>query len=92
MEELELYFDSLKPWIDLKVKEFHHLGYPQITTEDIWRYLKTFRWKKEIPVHYYQQINDILNLMPNHYLDFASLEAQVYQVRSLDEMNLNDLF
>ena len=92
MEEVELHFNSLQPWINLKIIEFHRLGYTEIKIDDLWRYLKNFRWKKKMPVHYYQQIKEILSLKPNHYLDFASLEAQVYKVPSLDEMDLEDLF
>ena len=29
---------------------------------------------------------------PNDYFTYASLKAQVYNVSSLDEMDLNDLF
>lgn len=92
MDEVDPLYKKMEPWLDLKLKEFHKLGYNQIYLEDLWRYVKTFCWKNEIPAHYYQQISYIMALTPNDYLDFASLEAQVYLITDLDEMNLDDLF
>lgn len=86
-----LSYERIEPWLSLKVKEFAKLGYPYISEEDLWNLLTRFRWKRTVPEHYYQQIKQIVTLTPNDYLDFASLEAQVYQVQSLDEMNLDGL-
>lgn len=84
-------YERYTPWLSLKIKEFHRLGYSQINEEDLWRYLTRFSWKRKTPEHYYQQISQICKLSPNDYLDFASLEAQIYKVDSLDLMEIDDL-
>ncbi|MFL2099183.1 post-transcriptional regulator [Desemzia sp. FAM 23991] len=91
MVALELSFSQYEPWINLKAKEFNRLGYSEINAEDIWNYLVKFCWKRKQPVHYYARVKQIMSIEPNHYLDFASLEAQV-KVSSLDEMDLNAFF
>ncbi|WP_407392104.1 post-transcriptional regulator [Carnobacterium jeotgali] len=86
------YSSKYEPWVNLKIREFNQLGYHQINEEDLWKFVVQFCWKRAVPEHYYQQINDIMKITPNHYLDYAALEAQVYKVTSLDDMNLEDLF
>ncbi|MGX7419652.1 post-transcriptional regulator [Carnobacterium gallinarum] len=84
-------YERIEPWLALKVKEFAKLGYPYISEDDLWNFLISFRWKRATPDHYYQQIKQIVTLTPNDYLDFASLQAQIYQVESLEEMDLDGL-
>lgn len=91
MVALNLKFSQYEPWINLKVKDFHRLGYTEITAEDIWNYLVKFCWKRIQPEHYHACVKQIMSIEPNHYLDFASLEAQV-KVSSLDEMDMNAFF
>lgn len=86
------YYTKYKPWLSLKTQEFNQLGYHQISEEDLWNYVVNFCWKKKTPSHYYQQINDIMKITPNNYLDYAAVEAQVYKITSLDEMDFEDLF
>lgn len=90
-EESSYLFKKIEPWLNLKINEFSLLGYGQIGQEDLWRYLISFSWKKNVPSHYYQQIQYIMQLTPNDYLDFASVEALVSPIDSLEEMNLDDL-
>lgn len=91
MVALDLSFSQYEPWINLKAKDFNRLGYTEITAEDIWNYLVKFSWKRNRPEHYHACVKQIMSIEPNHYLDFASLEAQV-KVSSLDEMDLNAFF
>ncbi|MEG0496729.1 MAG: post-transcriptional regulator [Carnobacterium sp.] len=84
-------FKKIEPWLNLKATEFHLLGYNQISQEDLWRYLILFSWKRTIPTHYYQQIQHIMRLTPNDYLDFASVEVLVSPISSLEDMDINDL-
>ncbi|MGB3160771.1 post-transcriptional regulator [Carnobacterium sp.] len=85
-------FKKLEPWLNLKTTEFHLLGYKQISKDDLWRYLTLFSWKRTIPSHYYEQIEHIMQLTPNDYLDFASVEVLVTPSCSLEDMDINDLF
>lgn len=73
-------YAKYEPWLKLKMQEFNQMGYHQINEEDLWKYVTNFCWKRIKPAHYYQQINDIMRITPNQYLDFAALEAQVYKV------------
>lgn len=91
MANIKAEFSQYEPWIRLKIKDFNRLGYNQITSEDLWRYLKQFCWKHEEPAHYHAGVKQVMEINPNNYLDFASLEAQV-KVPSLDEMDMNDFF
>lgn len=79
-------------WIRLKQKDFFRLGYDRVTKHDLWRYCTKYLWKHHRPDHYYHEVHDILSIEPNDYFTFASLEAQVYNVPSLEEMQLDDLF
>lgn len=90
-EESSYLFKKIEPWLNLKINEFSLLGYKQIGQEDLWRYLISFSWKKNVPSHYYQQIQYIMQLTPNDYLDFASVEALVSPIDSLEEMDIDDL-
>lgn len=85
-------FEKMEPWVNLKIQEFHTMGYQQITQEDLWHYLVYFSWKKTIPERYYQQIQHVMTLTPNDYLDFASVEALISPAVSLDEMDIKSLF
>ncbi|SIO04201.1 Post-transcriptional regulator [Carnobacterium alterfunditum] len=86
------YYTKYEPWLNLKIQEFNQLGYHQINKEDLWKYVVDLCWKRNVPAHYYQQISDIMKITPNHYLDYAAVEAQVYKVTSLDDMNFEGLF
>ncbi|WP_034550821.1 post-transcriptional regulator [Carnobacterium funditum] len=84
-------YKKIEPWLDLKITEFQLLGYGQISQEDLWRYLTLFSWKRNTPTHYYQQIQHIMQLTPNDYLDFASVEVLISPIDSLEDMDINDL-
>lgn len=91
MMDTESQFSQYEPWLNLKAKELDYLGYPEIKVEDLWNYLVKFCWKRKQPEHYHACVQQIMAIQPNHYLDFASLEAQV-KVSSLEEMDLNAFF
>ena len=67
-------------------------GYSNIETDDLILCFKSFVWKHSIPSYYYQQVADILNASVNQYFDYKSLEAQVYNVSSLEEINFEGFF
>ena len=64
MDEFET-LDELKkrimPAIETKISEIKANYYNEVTTDDIWEYLKT-KWKTEKELTLYDIINDILNL------------------------------
>lgn len=79
-------------WLNIVKDSFAEQGYEKVLTEDLWDYTVNFLWKHERPNRYYEEIRDIMEIEPNDYFTYASLKAQVYNVSSLDEMNLKDLF
>lgn len=89
-EESKDFYEELLPWFELKVSEFSVEGYPNIEVRDIYLCFKKFVWKHTVPEHYYQRVFDIVRFNVNQYFDFKSLEAQVYQVSSLDDINFDE--
>ncbi len=79
-------------WLNLIKDSFAAQGYKKVTIEDLWDYCVSFLWKRKRPERYHEEIKDIMAIEPNDYFTYASLKAQVYNVSSLDEMNLEDLF
>jgi len=85
-------FALYEQWIGLKQKDFFQFGYDQVTKSDLWEYCIKYLWKHDRPQHYCYEVEDILSIEFNDYFTFASLEAQVYNVPSLEEMKFDDLF
>ena len=79
-------------WLNIIKDSFAKAGYKEVTTEDLWEFCLNFLWKHKRPSRYFEEVRDIMALEPNDYFTYASLKAQVYNVSSLDEMDLNDLF
>ncbi len=79
-------------WLNIIKDSFAEQGYAKVSTEDLWDYCVNFLWKHEKPKRYYEKVGGIMGIEPNDYFTYASLKAQVYNVSSLDEMNLTDLF
>lgn len=79
-------------WLNIIKDSFAKQGYNVVTTEDLWEYCQNFLWKHKRPARYFEEVRDIMAIEPNDYFTYASLKAQVYNVSSLDEMDLHDLF
>lgn len=84
-------FFRYEVWLQIKQKEFAKNGYEQVTIEDLWNYCVKFLWKNHRPERYHEEVRSIMAIEPNDYFNFASLEAQVYNVSSLEDMQLDDL-
>ncbi len=81
-----------KVWLNLTKDSFAKQGYENVTIEDLWDYCLHFLWKRTSRQNYHEKVRDIMAIEPNDYFTYASLKAQVYNVTSLDEMDLGDLF
>ncbi|WP_018659404.1 post-transcriptional regulator [Allofustis seminis] len=88
----ELQYSQFEEWLEYKAREFHDLGYLNVTAEDLWEYVTTFLWKRQLPTRYFEQVHDIMEIRTNDFFTFVSLDAQVYNVTTLDEMNIEELF
>lgn len=84
-------FFRYEVWLQIKQEEFSENGYEQVTTEDLWNYCVNFLWKNHRPERYHEEVRMIMAIELNDYFNFASLEAQVYNVSSLDDMHIEDL-
>lgn len=79
-------------WLNIIKDSFAECGYKEVTTEDLWEFCLNFLWKHKRPSRYFEEVREIMAIEPNDYFTYASLKAQVYNISSLDEMDLNDLF
>lgn len=92
MAEEKIEMVEYEVWLNIIKDSFAEQGYEKVSTEDLWDYCVNFLWKHEKPNRYYEKVGGIMGIEPNDYFTYASLKAQVYNVSSLDEMNLTDLF
>ena len=83
-------FLCLRPWFLSKSQSIKKQGYNGIEWQDIEEYFKDFAWKRQAPKKFSARIQEIKNYT-NDYLDYAKLQATVYDVHPLDEMNIDDL-
>lgn len=79
-------------WLNIVKDSFAKQGYQEVTTEDLWDFCENFLWKHKRPTRYFEEVRDIMAIEPNDYFTYASLKAQVYEVSSLDDMDLDGLF
>lgn len=79
-------------WLNMIKDSFAKQGYEEVSTGDLWEYCMDFLWKQKRPERYFEEVRDIMSIQPNDYFTYASLKAQVYNVSSLDDMDLDGLF
>lgn len=79
-------------WLNIIKDSFAKQGYEKVSIEDLWEYCEKFLWKYKQPARYFEKVRDIMAIEPNDYFTYVSLKAQVYNVSSLDEMDLDGLF
>lgn len=81
----------LRPYFSRKAKAFVEEGYPAIGREDIERYFLQYAWKRQMPAKFREQKHAILALEVNDYFDFERLEATVFNVNPLDQIDIDSL-
>ncbi len=91
-DSLHRNFLSYKYWIKRKKNDFSKKGYDNVSLDDLWLYFSHYRWKHHRPDHYIQAVREILTLTPNEYFNYATLKAQVYDVKDMEEYDLSQLF
>lgn len=79
-------------WLSKKKKDFTAQGYANVSREDIWNYFEHYSWKKEQPDHYFLAVSEILSLTPNEYFNYATLKAQIDDVKDINDYDLSKLF
>ncbi len=61
---LQELYNRLKPALATRVKEIKRLEVFYVKEEDIWNYLKTYKWNKENNLTLIDMVNDILEVDP----------------------------
>ncbi len=70
------YRELLRPMVQLKLREFHLLGYKNITENLFWVFLIEFKWKGlTAPMRLHQAASDVLSVKMTEYMDYASLSV-----------------
>ncbi len=70
-KSLEDLYKRVRPALESKVGEINKKGYKYIHEEDIWNYLKTYKWTSSRDLDLGDIVNDIFNV------DISSLNAFV---------------
>lgn len=79
---LELY-ERLKPALKAKANELKRIKYDYIKEEDIWNYLKEYKWRKTKDLNLYEMADDVLNL------DVIKLDSFVKETYRNIKRNVN---
>ena len=64
---LEELYTRLTPAMNTKVNELRLVGISYITVNDIWNYLKTYKWSKSKDLTLSECVDDILNTSDEDY-------------------------
>ncbi len=81
----ELY-ERVKPALITKSKELKRMNYFYIKEEDIWNYLKQYKWTNSKNLNLYEMIDDILNIDVYKIDNFVKEEYR----KSKREINLKE--
>ncbi len=79
----ELY-DRVKPALTSKAIEIHKNGYSYIHEEDIWNYLKNYKWVNSKDLDLGNIVNDIFLVDINELATYVNATIKDYH-RNLDE-------
>lgn len=79
----ELY-DRVKPALTSKTLEIHKNGYSYIHEEDIWNYLKNYKWISSKDLDLGNIVNDIFLVDIKELTDYVNATIKNYH-RELDE-------
>ena len=61
---LQQLYDRLKPALSTRVSELKRLKIPYVKEEDIWNYLKTYKWNNSANLTLIDMVNDVLEVDP----------------------------
>lgn len=80
----ELY-DRIRPALKSKARELHKKGYPYIHEEDIWNFLKNYKWTSSRDLDLGGMVNDIFNLNEDELNQYVKEEIQKYHRKATQE-------
>lgn len=73
----ELYM-RLKPALRSKVKELHKKGYHYIHEEDVWNFLKNYKWTSARDLDLGVMVNDIFGVNDEELNEYTKEEIRKY--------------
>ena len=79
----ELY-ERIRPALKSKVRELKKKGYDYIHEEDIWNYLKNYKWTSSNSLDLGDMVNDIFNVEINELDHYVKSSFKNYH-RKIDE-------
>ncbi len=77
----ELYL-ALVPALNVKIRKLKKMGYYYIKKEDIWNYLKEYKWSKSINLGISEMVSDIF-LVDEQILDSYLKEKMKYENKEI---------
>ncbi len=83
----ELYM-RIRPALKSKVRELHKKGYIYIHEEDIWNFLKNFKWTSSRDLDLGCMVNDIFDLNENELNQYVKEEIEEYH-RKVDHEEIS---
>ncbi|RFB17652.1 post-transcriptional regulator [Bacillus sp. HNG] len=68
--------ETVRPVLKSKLEEFELYGYDSVKEDELWKFLKNKKWRKEKEEKLlYQIVNDILSVKVGDYMNYATVEA-----------------
>ena len=78
-KSLQELYERILPALKSKTKEIHKKGMDYIHEEDIWNYLKTYKWTSSRSLDLGDMVNDIFNIEERELDSFVKNELKNYR-------------
>lgn len=78
-KSLQELYERILPALKSKTKELHKKGMDYIHEEDIWNYLKTYKWTSSRSLDLGDMVNDIFNIEERELDSFVKNELKNYR-------------
>ena len=78
-KSLQELYERILPALKSKTKEIHKKGMNYIHEEDIWNYLKTYKWTSSRSLDLGDMVNDIFNIEERELDSFVKSELKNYR-------------
>ena len=78
-KSLQELYDRILPALKSRARELHKKGMNYIHEEDIWNYLKTYKWTSSRSLDLGDMVNDIFNIEERELDSFVKNELKNYR-------------
>lgn len=83
--------DRLSIWFFLKTREFHKMGYQEVSSKNIRHFCEDFLWKRHKPNNYKSLKKAIQQITPNQYFDYQTLLIQINTTKDFKNIDFSQL-